>query len=71
MADHPRLFDEEVYRSFCSDLDPGDYYLTTAEEQLDGPAARFAQSASTDNDFAALLAMSSTSSASPQQIGGV
>lgn len=71
MADRPRPFDEKVYRSFCSELRPGEYSFTTAKDELEGPAARFAQSASMDSEFAGLLAMSSTSSASPQKIGGV
>lgn len=71
MSDRPRLVDEEVYQSFCSDLNPGEYSLTTVKEDLEGPAVRFARSASTDSEFAALLAMSSTSSASPRPIGGV
>lgn len=70
MANHPRPFDEEVYQSFREDLDPGEYSFTTREEEVDGSAARFARSASTNMDFAGLLAMASTSSASPQQIGG-
>lgn len=71
MSDHPRPFEEEVYRSFRSDLEPGEYSFTTNEEEVEEPVSRFVRSASTDMDFAGFLVMSSTSSASPRPIGGV
>jgi hypothetical protein len=71
MSDRPRPFEGEAFRSICSELEPGEYSFTTVKEEVEGSVSRFVRSASTNMDFAGLLAMSSTSSASPQPIGGV